>query len=122
ARAWLTARYDTAALEGSALPRMKPQHQMARWGLNQNWPGNFVKTPQIWREQLDLGRVQFWVRSDLQLVEGEPASATANILRLIDVANGVAARVSPEDVAYPNLDLTAYLFRQPQGDLAGLDT
>lgn len=122
ARAWLTARYDTAALEGSALPPMKARSEMEPWGLHLSWPGEFVKTPQIWREQLDVGRVQFWVRSDLQLVRGEQASSTANMLRLIDVANGVAARVPPGDVAYPNLDLTAYLFRQPQGDLTGLDT
>lgn len=122
ARAWLTARYDTAALQGSELPRMKPRDQMAPWGLDSVWPGEFVKTPQIWREELAVGRVQFWVRSPVPLLTGEEVSRTANMLRLIDISNGVAARVPPEEVLYPNLDLTAHLYRAPEGDLTGLDT
>lgn len=122
ARAWLTARYDTAALQGTTLPPLKPHNQMQPWGLDSVWAGEFVKTPEFWREELDVGRVRFWVRSPVPLLEGEPVSATANMFRLIDVANGVAARVPPEDVLYPNLDLTAHLFRAPEGDLIGLDT
>lgn len=122
ARAWLTARYDTTALQGSEFPRMKPRDQMAPWGLDSVWPGEFVKTPQIWREELAVGRAQFWVRSPVPLLADEDVSRTANMFRLIDISNGVAARVSPEDVLYPNLDLTAHLYRAPESDLTGLDT
>lgn len=122
ARAWLTARYDTAALQGSALPPLPPRSQMQRWGLDTLWHGNFVKTTQIWRQELGVGRVQFWLRSDLALLEGEDVSATAHLLRLIDVSNGVASRVPPGQVAFPNLDLTVHLFRRPVGELTGFDT
>ncbi len=122
ARAWLTARYDTAALQGSAFPELKPRSTMQRWGLDTAWPGGFVRSTQIWRERLDVGRVQFWLRSDVQLVADEQVSPTAHLLRLIDVANGVAGRVAPEDALYPNLDFTAHLFRKPEGELTGLDT
>ncbi|MFA5595728.1 MAG: hypothetical protein WDA15_10645, partial [Trueperaceae bacterium] len=71
---------------------------------------------------LAVGRVQFWVRSPVPLLTGEEVSRTANMFRLIDISNGVAARVPPEEVLYPNLDLTAHLYRAPEGDLTGLDT
>lgn len=122
ARAWLTARYDTAAYEGTAFPALTPHGEMEKWGVHTLWPGGFVKSAQVWRKQLAVGRVQFWVRSDVQLLAGETVSPTAHLLRLIDVANGVAARVDPRELAYPNLDLTAHLFRQPVGELTGLDT
>ena len=122
ARAWLSAAYDTGALQGSAFPELPSRSQLERWGLDSNWPGGFVRSAQIWRRELAPGRVQFWLRSDHPLLRGEEVSQTAHMLRLIDVANGVAARAAPEEVAFPNLALTAHLFRQPVGELTGLDS
>lgn len=122
ARGWLTARYDTGRIQGSAFPRLIPRSEMRPWELHLDWPGGFVRSTQIWRHQLAPGRVQFWLRSDVSLLAGEPVSSTAHLLRLVDVANGVAARVSPDEVAFPNLDLTAHLFRAPVGELTGLDS
>lgn len=122
ARGWFTARYDTGALEGSAFAPMKPRREMERWGLDSEWPGGFARSIQIWRTELGVGRVQFWLRSDVALLAGERVSPTAHLLRLIDVSNGVAARVPPGEVAFPNLDLTVHLFRRPVGELTGLDT
>lgn len=121
-RAWLSARYDTETLSGSALAPLPARETMSRWGLDTNWPGGFVASVEIWRQELAAGRVQFWVRSPLQLLEGEEVSSTAKALAVIDVANGVAARVAPEEVAFPNLDLSVHLFRQPEGEWIGLDS
>lgn len=41
---------------------------------------------------------------------------------LVDVANGIAPLVSPKEVAFPNLDLTAHFFREPAGEWLGLQT
>jgi hypothetical protein len=41
---------------------------------------------------------------------------------LFDIANGMAVRVSPHEIAFPNVDLTAHLFDSPRGDWLGLDT
>lgn len=122
ARGWFTARYDTAALQGSPFPPMRPVEEMERWGLHTNWAGDFVRTPQIWRHELEVGRVQFWLRGDVPLLANERVSPLAHMLRLIDVSNGVAARVAPGEVAFPNLDLTVHVFREPVDDLTGLDT
>lgn len=122
ARAWLSAAYSTGAVAGSEFPALPPLSEHERWGLDTSWPGGFVRSAEIWRRELGPGRVSFWLRSDVALLGGEHVSPTAQMLRLIDVANGVAARAAPEDVLFPNLDLSAHLFRQPQGELVGLDT
>ncbi len=121
ARAWLSARFDSAAHAGSAFAPLPPREQMERWP-NSHWPGGFVKAAQIWQHRLGPGRVQYWLRSDVELLAGEEVSPTARMLRLIDVANGVAARAAPEEVAFPNLDLTAHLYREPVGEFTGLDS
>jgi len=40
----------------------------------------------------------------------------------VDVANGLSPRVLPTDALFPNLDLTAHLFREPVGDWMGFET
>lgn len=122
ARAWLTARYDTLFIEGSPFPRLPALSAMERFNMGEVWPGGFVKSAQIWRNVKDQGRVQFWLCSDVKLLDGEDVSPVAHLLRLIDVANGVASRNPHKEVAFPNLDLTVSLFRTPVGELTGLDT
>ncbi len=122
ARGWLAARYDTADVAGSALATLPPRAEMTPFDMGAHWPGGFVRSVQLWRRDVAKGRVQFWLRSDVVLIHGEAVSATAHMLRLIDVANGIAAREAPEDVLYPNLDLTVHLFRRPGGELTGLDS
>lgn len=58
----------------------------------------------------------------MPLLAGEDVSATARALGLVDLANGVAVRAAPDEVAFPNLDLTVHLFDAPRGGWLGLDT
>ncbi|NLG09784.1 MAG: thioesterase family protein [Deinococcales bacterium] len=119
ARAWFTARFDTADLAGAPFPPLTPRHAMQRWHVEDLWRGGFVRTAQVWRRELAQGHVHFWVRSDVSLLDGEAVGRVPHALRLVDVANGVAARVDPEAVAFPNLDLTVSLFREPEGEHTG---
>jgi Thioesterase-like superfamily len=41
---------------------------------------------------------------------------------VLDVANGMTVRAVPTEVAFPNVDLTAHLFAQPEGEWLGFDT
>lgn len=122
ARIWFSAAYDTAGLAGSALPAFPGREGMERWGMSTDWPGGFVRSVEIRRSEVRPGEACFWLRSDVRLLDGEPVSRVAHALRLIDVANGVAARVPPEEALFPNLDITVHLFREPQGDWTGLDS
>lgn len=49
-------------------------------------------------------------------------SRLAQVAGLLDITNGAAVRVDPKVVSFPNLDLTAHLFRAPAPGWLGLDT
>lgn len=68
------------------------------------------------------GRAQAWVRTGHALVAGESVSDAARFIGLFDVANGVAGRADPTEVLFPNVELSAQLFRDPAGQWVGYDT
>jgi Thioesterase-like superfamily len=86
------------------------------------WPGGFIASAEVRRRQLEPGRAAVWVRTALPLVAGEEVSGLARAAGLFDIANGMTVRASPDEVAFPNVDLTAHLFRSPCGEWLGFDT
>jgi hypothetical protein len=121
-RAWLMRPGDTARLAATALPGIPPPAETPAWEPSALWPGGFIASVEVRRAQRHPGRASFWVRTPLPLVEGETASQAASAAGLFDIANGMAALVSPKEVEFPNLDLTAHLFAQPCGEWVGFDT
>ncbi len=122
ARAWLAAAYDTAHLAGIPLPRVIGSGETPPWSLGDYWLGEFVRSLELRRSQVEPGRAVGWVRTGFELIEGEAVSDTARFLGLVDVANGATPRVPMEQAAFPNLDLTVHLLRAPSGEWLGLDT
>jgi hypothetical protein len=120
-RAWLLHPGDTAAVAGSDLPRIPGPDEMAPWDPTTVWPGGFIDSVELRRHQDRPGRGAYWVRTGVPLVD-EPTSPTARAAGLLDIANGMTVRADPGEVAFPNLDLTAHLFRAPCGDWLGFDT
>lgn len=114
-RAWLMQPGDTAGLAGSALPPIPPPDALEPWDPTTVWPGGFIASAEVRRHQVEPGRASFWVRTQQPLVEDEPVSRLAALAGLLDISNGMTVRASPTAVAFPNLDLTAHLFRQPSG-------
>ena len=62
------------------------------------------------------------MRTDTPLLADEPTSDLARFAGLVDIANGMTVRTTPDEVAFPNLDLTAHLFTQSRGPWVGFDT
>jgi hypothetical protein len=122
ARAWLLQPGDTAQLAGSPLPSIPPPGEVPLWDGSGVWPGGFIASVEVRRRQLEPGRAAFWVRTPVPLIADEDVSGLASAAGLFDIANGMTVRVSPQDVAFPNLDLTAHLFREPAGAWVGFDT
>lgn len=120
-RAWLTQPHETRHLAGSDLPRLPAPDEVPAWDPTTVWPGGFIESAELRRAEEAPGRARFWVRSDVPLID-EPVSPTAGAVRLFDIANGMTVRVSPEEVAFPNVDLTAHLFREPRQGWLGFDT
>ncbi len=120
-RAWLLSTGDTPAIAGTDLPHLPGPATMAPWDPTTVWPGGFIDSVELRREQQGPGRGGYWVRTDVPLLD-EPVSATARAAGLLDIANGMTARAHPDEVAFPNLDLTAHLFRAPDPGWLGFDT
>ena len=120
-RAWFLNAHDTADVAGAAFPAMPARDGMPKWDAP-DWPGAFVRTPDIRRVEDFPGRAHAWVRPLLPLIEGEQVGPTARMLGYVDLANGLTPRVVPGDAAFPNLDLSAHLLREPVGDWIGFDT
>ncbi|TYL45514.1 thioesterase family protein [Nocardioides sp. BGMRC 2183] len=121
ARAWLVAAGDTADLAGTDLPALPDPDEFPAWPAAQVWPGGFIASAEVRRREVRPGRARFWVRTDVPLVD-EAASSTAAMLGLADIANGMTVRADPRQVLFPNVDLTAHLFRQPEPGWVGFDT
>jgi hypothetical protein len=122
ARAWLLQPGSTGHLAGTALPRIPPPAELPAWDGTTVWQGGFIASVEVRRRELEPGRAASWVHTPLHLIADEEVSGLASAAGLLDIANGLAVRVHPQDVAFPNLDLTAHLFRQPGGGWLGFDT
>lgn len=121
-RAWLMRPGATASVAGSALPLIPAPDAMAPWDPTSVWPGGFIASVDVRRTQAEPGRAAYWVRPRVPLVVAEEVSATARFAGLLDIANGMTVREHPQEVAFPNLDLTAHLVAVPRGEWVGLDT
>ncbi|WP_421740667.1 thioesterase family protein [Cellulomonas sp.] len=121
-RAWLLRSYDTADHAGSALPTIPGPDDTPPWDPASIWPGGFVRSVEARRNQERPGRAVSWVRPTVPLLRDEDVSATARLLGVIDIANGMTPRTPTAEVAFPNVDLTAHLLATPRGEWIGLDT
>lgn len=120
-RAWLTNSYDSGGMAATPFPAMPHPDSMTHWDPTEIWGGGFIANAQVVRQDSGPGRARCWVRAPLALIAGEQVSATARFMTLADIANGLAPLASPEEAAFPNLDLTAHLFREPEGEWMGFD-
>ena len=122
ARAWLTSQYDTSELAGSALEEIPGPGALEPWDPTSLWPGGMIRSIKVRRELYGPGSGATWLSTEVPILADREISPLASMLGIVDVANGMAVRVSPSDVAFPNLDLTAHLFREPVRGWTGLRT
>ncbi|AMJ44765.1 thioesterase family protein [Corynebacterium stationis] len=121
-RTWFMAQTDTSAIAGTAFSSIPgPTAEKSFPGLGTNWSGGFVESINGYRKPGELGRGFAWWQTDTKLIESEPVSNLAAFMGLMDMTNGIVVRKDPSEVIYPNLDLTAHLFRMPEGKWLGAD-
>ncbi|MBB1050623.1 thioesterase family protein [Dietzia sp. CW19] len=121
-RAWLQQPRDTTELEAVGLDPIPGPTDMPQWDPTSVWQGGYLASAEVRRDSVGPGRARYWVRTDVPLVAGESVGGLARSAALFDIANGMAVRAAPEDVQFPNIDLTAHLFREPRGEWVGFDT
>lgn len=120
-RAWLMEPGETSQVAGTSLAPIEPPEQMPAWDMTRLWGGGFIESIETRRVSVAPGHARYWVRTDHPLLD-VPVSEVARLIGLADTSNGMAVRASPREVAFPNVDLTAHLFRQPRGEWLGLET
>lgn len=121
ARAWLQRIGDTGHVAGTHDAPIRGPETMPVADQG-DWAGGFVKSVEVRRGEWQPGRGVFWAHSELDLVAGEPVSDLAYAARLFDLANGMVPRAKPDQVLFPNLDLTLHVFRHPRRGWVGFDT
>jgi len=121
-RAWLMQPRDTETWAGTSYAAIPPPEEMDPWDPTTLWQGGFIASAEVRRTWLGPGRGSFWVRTEHDLVDGEKASRLAAVAGLVDIANGMAVRADPGEVAFPNIDLTVHFFREPGEGWLGFDT
>jgi hypothetical protein len=122
ARAWLLQPADTRAIAGSEFPPMPARDELPPWRAGELWPGEFVRTVDIRRRQSAPGRAQSWLRPMVPLLADEAIGPVTRLLGVADIANGLTPRITPQQAAFPNVDLTAHFVRRPAGEWIGFDT
>jgi hypothetical protein len=122
ARAWRMLSQDTSAVAGHEAEPLPSPDDLPRWGMSGLWRGGFIATLDVRRDpDARPGPARAWVRTPVALVDGEQTSELARWVGLLDTANGIAVRESPETWLFPNVDLTLHLHRLPVGPWLGLD-
>ncbi|KRC50695.1 thioesterase [Leifsonia sp. Root227] len=123
ARGWYAIDSDTRAIAGGETATLAVPDERHRFSIADTWPGGYVASLEMRAlEAPRPGRATAWLRTELDIVGGEQASHHASFIALVDTANGVAVRQSPNEWMFPNLDLTIHLHTQPTGRWVGLDT
>ena len=123
ARAWRLAISDLTDVEGYELPAMPHPADTETLDAALEWPGGYIRSLQLQavpggRE----GRRQVWIHTHCQLIDGVEVAPIAAYTMLVDTANGIATRVRPTKLMFPNVDLTLHFVREPDPTLVGLDT
>lgn len=114
AQAWRLAAHDSTAVAGVELEPIPGPEAFPAWEGARTWGGGYIAGIDIRLDpEARPGWARAWIHSENALVDGEPCSATADFVRLVDTANGIAVRASPADWMFPNVDLAIHLFREP---------
>lgn len=121
-RAWMLQASDTASVSGTEMSPMPTIDQLEPWDADAGWLGGAIRSVDFRHRSSGPGQAQCWMRPRVPLLSDEPVSARSQMVGTLDFANGIAIRVSPTEVLYPNVDLTASLFREPTGEWIGFDT
>lgn len=123
AHVWRLAGTDTGAVAGGRPEPVPAAADLAPWPMSSVWPGDYIASLDVRRTPgSSPGRTTAWVSTPVELLAGEPVSALARFVSLVDTANGICVREAPEQWLFPNVDLSIHLHRQPVAGPVGLDT
>ncbi|MDI9893184.1 thioesterase family protein [Rhodococcus sp. IEGM 1381] len=127
ATAWLLASTDTAELVTPSEVFEVPTDDMAGGALPDwiamGWATTgFIASVGFHRADAASSQPNLtWLRSRIDLVEGETASPLSRFACVVDIANGLGSTLSPRQWTWMNTDTTIHLHRAPTGHWFGVD-
>lgn len=122
ARAWRLAGSDTSPVAATPEPALPARAELDPWDMSAGWPGGYIASLEVRHRDAGEGRAQAWLRAREELLDGEDVTDLTRFLLLADTANGLVQSPQRRRWFYPNVDLTAHLFRAPVGAWVGMDT
>jgi len=115
ATAWRLSTSDTAEVAGGYPDPLPVPTDWPEFEIGSMWSGGYIESVDFRIDPASVpGRTRAWLKTPITVVDGEPSSGLTTFTTLVDTANGVAARESPGQWAFPNTDLTIHYFRLPQ--------
>lgn len=122
ARGWRLVSSDTSAVAGVESLPFPDRTELQPLRPSTLWPGGYIAS--LTGAQTPDGRPglrRVWVDSDVPLVEDELDDVYAGFVKFCDAMNGFAVREDPQEVFFPNVDLTIHFLRAPVLGGAGMD-
>lgn len=122
ARAWRLSKQDTSVHVGNELASIAGREHGTHYDPTIEWPGGFLRSLTV-RELPDgrSGKRAVWVKPLPEVVADEPQTPVASFLLGCDCANGMATRIHPQKLMFPNVELSLHLLREPCPEWVGLD-
>ncbi|RBP66998.1 thioesterase superfamily protein [Brevibacterium sanguinis] len=123
ARVWRLQSGATGPIEGHEWAGLPAPEDMREVSFQERWGGGFIASLEARQDEHSRpGHARSWIRAPFPLVAGEPDPPTAEFVKHVDVANGMAVREDPRTTFFPNIDLTIHLTRQPRPGWVGFET
>ncbi|WP_291313140.1 thioesterase family protein [Corynebacterium sp. UBA2622] len=122
ARIWYLAPQDTADVADPAAQTFPLPDECDDQRFSDTWDGGYIRQL-TGRKVTGLPEGEFfaWFTSPTRIVDADERIALAEYFSRIDTANGVTAKRSPREWAFPNVDLTVHMYRHPEGEWTGLE-
>ncbi|MCL6238758.1 MULTISPECIES: thioesterase family protein [Acinetobacter] len=123
ARTWRMMTQNSQSVKGLEDADVTGPETAPIWDGIRQWPGGYIQSIEARSHGRRAGQGIVWLRTQHDMVEGEPTADFVRLMGMVDTANGIVPRQDwPFGWGFPNLDLQIHLHRLPQGQWLGLET
>ena len=122
ASGWRLQKTDTKEVVHAPAPPLRPLSETHSRNLKERWDRNYVHSLD-WRwltHRGDSGPGESWIKPTVDLVKGEVMTPLERLFAVADDANGIGAKLQPNEWMFLNTDLAVHVFRIPVGEWVGI--
>ena len=123
ASGWRLQQLDTQAVVHTASAPLRPVAEAQNRNLAaRKWGRNYVHSLEwLWlTERLNKGPGESWIKSTVDLVNGETMTPLERLFAVADCANGIGSKLDITKWTFVNTDVAVHVFRIPDGEWIGI--